>query len=178
MPFRQKHGQWEEKLIRKWVGCIKENGLGVSRNEMSHLSGVHLTVVTHKSIDDLPSDGTRVDTVAHFLLLCRTKTTTSLTLYLKMNPRPENELLIAVPVGRACPHNVCKQIYVPTVTGTSTTDTYLLAAEKKQLNWEGASWSCCLGIYCWLFLGLFLLTFVTFYTYNHLKMVKLCEQQL
>lgn len=57
-----------------------------------------------------------------------------LPFYLKMNPPPENELLIAVPVGRACPHNVRKQIYVPTVTGTPTADTYLLAAEKKQLN--------------------------------------------
>lgn len=152
MPFRQKRGRWEEKLIRKCVGCIKENGPGVSRNEMSHLSGVHLTVVTHKSIDDLPSDGTKVHTVAHFLLICRTKTATSLTLYLKMNPRPENELLIAVPVGRACPHNVCKQIYVPTVTGTPTADTYLLAAEKKQLKGAGLllSWHLLLTCFCWV----------------------------
>lgn len=55
-----------------------------------------------------------------------------------MSPRPENELLIVVPVGRASLYNVCTQIYAPTVERRQT-DTYLLAAEEKQLYWDGAA---------------------------------------
>lgn len=51
----QKHTPGKKKLIRKWVRCIKENGPDVFLNEMWRLSGVHLTDVTHESIDDSPS---------------------------------------------------------------------------------------------------------------------------
>lgn len=129
MQFRQKLTRGKKKLIEEWARCIKENGPDVFLNEMSRLSGVHLTDVTHKSIDGSPSVIMHQNTYSAYvplllLISCWSAETGLqhlLTFPLKMNLRPEIELLIVVPMGRASPYNVCKQIYVPTVSGTPTT---------------------------------------------------------
>lgn len=169
--FRQKHTRGKKKLIGKWVSCIKENG-----PDELYLSEVHLTDVTHKSIDDLPSDSMHQKPSSGYVPLLLLISCWSaepwpphrLGFPLKMSPQPENELLIVVPVGRASLYNVCTQIYAPTVERRQT-DTYLLAAEEKQLYWDGAA--------LLLPLHLFLIVFLwdSFYFLHFFTCILLCQ---
>lgn len=143
--------------------CIKEDGRHVFLNDTSRLSGVHLADVTQKSIDGSPSGNMHQNTHSGYvplplLISCwpAEPWLPRLSSFpLKKNPRPENELLIVAPMGRARPYNVCKLIYVPTVTGTRT-NTHMFASCGGEAAALRQSWPAAVVVYSWfVFVRLF-----------------------